>query len=363
METNYRSSKKLVEAADRFIRCNPDRYEKHMITPNPPGVPAIQEFVKSRKEQYRLILNCVRQEGKELAILYRNNESVIPIVDLFDSEGIPYRLKEHQPVFFSHFVVRDIRNYYTLAADPSNFDLFSTMYYQFHCGISKENIFRLGKGHRENRSVFKELAEMKDLEEWKKDRILDAEEHLKRLNKLPTDKGIALICHHLGYRDYLDYRIDRGYPAEKISQKFGILQTLADRYRNKDDFWQRLAALENILKTKESTGRSHAVTLSTIHSAKGLEWEKVMLIDCIEGEFPSRSALKDTEESKALLAEEVRLFYVGVTRAKRELIFINIRGERKTTMTHPVSRFVKHYLHPKSSEHQRKTGVQNEKSG
>lgn len=64
--------------------------------------------------------------------------------------------------------------------------------------------------------------------------------------------------------------------------------------------------------------------LSTIHSSKGLEFEKVFIIDAVDGEFPSRAALEPTEEGERLMNEEIRLFYVGVTRAKGELEFISV---------------------------------------
>ena len=349
METNYRTTAKLVAAADRFIQKNPDRYEKHMITPNPAGVAAVREITP---DQYQFILNCVKKEGKETAILYRNNESVIPLVDLFEKNNIPYTLKEHKPVFFSHFLLRDLRGFYALAADPTNLDHFKAVCHKMNCFVKKEQIDAIDGRLKKKQTVFDALASLHQVPQWQKDRFLDTEDVLKTLNRIPVSRGLTLIMDDLGYREHLEYRIDHGYPRERIDQKIAILKTMADRYRNKDDFWQRLAALEIMLKDKDCReddprDRRRPVTLSTIHSAKGLEWEKVMMIDCVEGEFPSRSALADTDRAKQLLTEEIRLFYVGITRAKKELEFIITGKNNRPDVRLPESRFVRQYLEPK----------------
>jgi DNA helicase-2/ATP-dependent DNA helicase PcrA len=97
------------------------------------------------------------------------------------------------------------------------------------------------------------------------------------------------------------------------------------------------------------------VTLSTIHASKGLEFDKVYVIDAVEGEFPSRAALEDSPEGRALFAEEARLFYVGATRARRELEFVSVSGPDAPA----VSRFVRCYMgekeKPRPKKRRRKT--------
>ena len=119
-------------------------------------------------------------------------------------------------------------------------------------------------------------------------------------------------------------------------QKLNILQILASREPTQAAFFARLDALKVMIAHHE-VDHTGAVTLSTIHSSKGLEFDKVYLIDAVEGEFPSQAALEDSEEGRTLFNEEVRLFYVGVTRARTEVEIVSVRGRKE-------SRFVPVYL-------------------
>lgn len=81
METNYRSTREIVDKANAFIKLNHERYQKEMTVPDGSGftgVPIAREWVKSSEAQYQLIIEAIRREGKEIAVLYRNNESAIP---------------------------------------------------------------------------------------------------------------------------------------------------------------------------------------------------------------------------------------------------------------------------------------------
>ena len=128
-----------------------------MRTDNEKGVPAVHEYVKSVEDQYWFILKSVKNEGKETAVLYRNNESVIPLVDLFEREGVPYAVKEHNPLFFTHFIVQDIRSFVTLAADLSDFETFEKIYYKMNCNISRKNVLEAGKLRQPGQDVFEAL--------------------------------------------------------------------------------------------------------------------------------------------------------------------------------------------------------------
>ncbi|MEA5073159.1 MAG: ATP-dependent helicase [Eubacterium aggregans] len=343
METNYRSTGALVASANRFITLNQERYPKKMTTPNALGVPAVQEYVKTLEDQYRFLLNSVQKEGKETAVLYRNNESAIPLVDLFERQGVPYRLKEHNPLFFSHFVVRDILDFLALSEDPGDGEIFEKSYYKMNCGISKENMIQAIRQKKPGETVFHALYTLPGIPEWLVERVQTQEAGFQRLKTLPMNRVVDYIEHQLGYGEHLAYRVEMGCREEQLTQKMEILKTLAKREETRDGFRRRLSDLAAILRGEtESKGRG--VLLSTIHSSKGLEFEKVFIIDAVDGEFPSRAALEPTEEGERLMNEEIRLFYVGVTRAKGELEFISVGQKGRYNPTRPVSRFVEHYL-------------------
>ena len=343
METNHRSTGQIVAAADRFIRLNKARYVKNMRTDNTAGVPAVHEFVKSAEDQYAFVMASVKREAKETAVLYRNNESAIPFVDLFERAGIPYRLKEHSALFFTHFIVQDIKSFVALARDPSDFDAFEKIYYKMNCNISRKNLQDTGKVQSPGQSVFDALLSLPGIPDWLVQKVEDIQMAFKKLSAMAPLAGIEYIENHMGYAEHLVYRISCGHLEEALTQKLDILKTLAARETTMEDFWKRLDTLKERLGEGHG-GKPGGVTFSTIHASKGLEFDKVFIVDAVDGEFPSKAALEDTDEGRRLFGEEVRLFYVGVTRARRELEFISIgkRGSRRNKR--PVSRFVRYFL-------------------
>ena len=335
METNRRSTADLVAAADRFIRLNKERYPKHMVTENPKGLRPVRRVVNSVEAQYNYLGTAVRQEGKNTAILYRNNDSAIPLIDRFEREHLRYRLKEHSPLFFSHFVVRDIADFFALAQDPSDYEVFTRIYYKMDCAISKKQMQQVGRKAPET-SVFDALLALPDVADWMAEKWADEAEGFERLSAMAPGPGVHFIVDELGYREHLAFRAANGYREETLVQKLNILQILASREPTQAAFFARLDALKVMIAHHE-VDHTGAVTLSTIHSSKGLEFDKVYLIDAVEGEFPSQAALEDSEEGRTLFNEEVRLFYVGVTRARTEVEIVSVRGRKE-------SRFVPVYL-------------------
>lgn len=321
METNYRSTRHIVDKANAFIKLNNERYAKEMITPNGDGFPIAREWVKSNEAQYQLIIEAIKREGKEIAVLYRNNESAIPLVDLLEREDIPYLIKEHNPLFFTHFTIKDIHCFYQFACDPSNFEVFSQMCFKMDAAISRETVNQLGKDLTLNQNIFDALIKTSRERPWQIKRFRELKEAFRRLKNASPQKGVQMILDDLGYTSYLNFRISSGQSEENIEQKLAVLKTLGGRVESFQEFFDNLNALEQRLReTQIHGGKKPRVTLSTLHSSKGLEFDKVFMIDAIEGQLPSVVSMSSGNEK--LYAEEVRLFYVGATRARKELIFI-----------------------------------------
>lgn len=329
METNYRSTRHIVDKANAFIKLNNERYAKEMTTPNGDGFPIVREWVKSNEAQYQLIIEAIKREGKETAVLYRNNESAIPLVDLLERENIAYLIKEHSPLFFTHFTIKDIQWFYQFACDPSDFDVFSQICFKMDAAISRETVNQLEKDLTLNQNIFDALIKTSRERPWQIKRFRELKEAFRRLKNASPKKGIQMILDDLGYASYLNFRISSGQSEENIEQKLAVLKTLAGRVEHFQEFFDNLNALEQRLReTKIHDGKKPRVTLSTLHSSKGLEFDKVFMIDAVEGQLPSVVSM--TPGNEKLYAEEVRLFYVGATRARKELIFICPQGSAKT---------------------------------
>lgn len=350
LETNYRSSAQIVERADAFIRHNTDRHEKHMHTPNPQGEPIRITELRRRWDQYAYLTELAKQKSGQIAVLYRNNECALPLIDLLDKQGISYRCREQKSVFFTHPVLRDIRDYLSLAAAPDLEEPFLRIYYKLRCGISRElaqRAVQMGKRHP-GRSLV-ELAGLLAGEDWRSERIASVWEQLCRLPSDGSLDALRRIGDPLGYRAYLE-----GQSGD--ASKLDILEALARQNPGQQELLSRLDALEDIA-SRGGTGRHDGLILSTIHASKGLEYDRVILMDCFDGLLPQTTSPVNREE-ELILAEERRLFYVAATRARsclevlrygeKDSLFIRqLMGESPRQKIRPVPKPSKKPAFPK----------------
>lgn len=328
METNYRSDAGIVAAADAFIRQNSLRHEKHMRPWHQEAGTIRTIDIVRRKGQYGYLLKVARnlmekdaEDQKTTAVLYRDNESALPLIDLLEKQEIPYRIKNAEISFFSHRIVNDIRNIILFAADTTNTELFLQIYYKLQFFIKKADAEAIcAQAKREEISVFDAALSYYGEGDWTAGKVKAMRTHMANMMREPADKALFRILNPMGYLDYVER-------SRLKNTKTEILQMLAQGERSPLALVERLDALAEILRNKEDDKEAKLV-LSTIHSSKGLEYDTVYLLDVADGIFPEtvltsyRSADK---EEIAAYEEERRLFYVGVTRAKENLILFHAK--------------------------------------
>ena len=328
METNYRSDAGIVAAADAFIRQNSLRHEKHMRPWHQEAGTIRTIDIARRKGQYGYLLKVARnlmekdaEDQKTTAVLYRDNESALPLIDLLEKQEIPYRIKNAEISFFSHRIVNDIRNIILFATDTTNTELFLQIYYKLQFFIKKADAEAIcAQAKREESSVFDAALSYYGEGDWTAGKVKTMRTHMANMMREPADKALFRILNPMGYLDYVER-------SRLKNTKTEILQMLAQGERSPLALVERLDALAEILRNKEDDKEAKLV-LSTIHSSKGLEYDTVYLLDVADGIFPEtvltsyRSADK---EEIAVYEEERRLFYVGVTRAKENLILFHAK--------------------------------------
>ena len=328
METNYRSDAGIVAAADAFIRQNSLRHEKHMRPWHQEAGTIRTIDIARRKGQYGYLLKVARnlmekdaEDQKTTAVLYRDNESALPLIDLLEKQEIPYRIKNAEISFFSHRIVNDIRNIILFATDTTNTELFLQIYYKLQFFIKKADAEAIcAQAKREEISVFDAALSYYGEGDWTAGKVKAMRTHMANMMREPADKALFRILNPMGYLDYVER-------SRLKNTKTEILQMLAQGERSPLALVERLDALAEILRNKEDDKEAKLV-LSTIHSSKGLEYDTVYLLDVADGIFPEtvltsyRSADK---EEIAAYEEERRLFYVGVTRAKENLILFHAK--------------------------------------
>lgn len=328
LETNYRSTRAIVEKADAFIRRNQSRRPKKMRTENQQGSPIRKIVLTDYSRQYSYLLKIAENCGESTAVLYRNNDSALPLIDLLEQKGVPYACRQREGFFFTSPLVRDITDMLEFAFDDGNKDLFLRFYYKLDLKLKKAVVTKLLYVMPRDKSVFDVLLESGELEPWQIGKVKSMQTHYSKLPYLTSFAAIQRLVRYMGYGGYL--KEQHGDTA-----KLDILLSLANQTPTVGQFLLHLRELRERIETMEPRPECPFV-LSTIHASKGLEYDHVILIDAVDGILPSSD---ETEE----LEEERRLFYVGATRAKKQLEFLCYEskfGEPSDTSFPFVSQFL-----------------------
>jgi superfamily I DNA/RNA helicase len=335
MEENFRSNAKIVEAADKFIQKNTLRHEKHMRAAREAGADIREISLKSRKAQYVYLMKAAQEcttgmagmsgseehRGRadasvtETAVLYRDNECAIPLIDLLERKNIPYRMRNADLSFFTHRTVLDVQNIIRFAMDPKDTELFMQIYYRLKLFFNKKDALRYAQISQEkDMEVLDAALKYGNLEKYQEDNIRNLKRQMVRILNMPGDEAVNQILTYMGYQDYL----------KKMGMNVNKLETvklIGSRVESPEKLLERLEELRTIIQEKVSD-KDCPLILSTMHASKGLEYDTVYLLDVMDGILPEKVLANPRTASKEELEtyeEERRLFYVGVTRAKNQL--------------------------------------------
>ena len=364
MEENFRSDASIVRAADRFIQKNTLRHEKHM-QPARPKQREIREIpLANRKAQYSYLLkvatDCTaayaaevlaadqkrravaagevqdpaeataetasadtRRPQTQVAVLYRDHECALPLIDLLERNGVPYRMRNADIGFFTNRVVLDICNIIRLAENPMNSELFMQLYYKLGTYLRKQDAQSIAEiSQLEGLSVWDVALKHGGLNAYTKGKVRAIQTHMRNMLKESAGRAVHRIVEYMGYREYMER-------SEIKDTKLDILRILADQEDSPSHLVDRLEELRQVLKEKPQE-RDCPFILSTIHASKGLEYDSVYLLDVIDGVLPAQipKDLKKAEKAElAAYEEERRLFYVGITRAKNQLYVFTMKTQ------------------------------------
>ena len=335
MEENFRSNAKIVEAADKFIQKNTLRHEKHMRAAREAGADIREISLKSRKAQYVYLMKAAQEcttgmagmsgseehRGRadasvtETAVLYRDNECAIPLIDLLERKNIPYRMRNADLSFFTHRTVLDVQNIIRFAMDPKDTELFMQIYYRLKLFFNKKDALRYAQISQEkDMEVLDAALKYGNLEKYQEDNIRNLKRQMVRILNMPGDEAVNQILTYMGYQDYLK---KMGMNANKLE----TVKLIGSRVESPEKLLERLEELRTIIQEKVSD-KDCPFILSTMHASRGLEYDTVYLLDVMDGILPEKVLANPRTASKEELEtyeEERRLFYVGVTRAKNQL--------------------------------------------
>lgn len=324
METNYRSDRAIVNAANLFIKRNRMRNDKNMVAFSQEngkitvvkGLNMYQEYelIKDRIGEY------LNRPDETLAILSKNNETQLPLLNWLGKMGLPVNCRDASGSFFGHFLVIDLLNILAFAHDPTNGELFANLYYKLKLYVSRhmyEKAMELSRQCRpegEPKPNFLDLMKSVTTDRRQIKTIDILQKSLERITKATPIIAVGIAMIETGYKDgWVEKKMDSGTSEQSMMIKFNILRLLAEGYNTYDEF---INGLTNLRNTNAAIGSN--ITLSTIHSSKGLEFDHVIILDSIQGILPSGDMTLTENE----VEEEARMFYVGATRARHRLELI-----------------------------------------
>ena len=320
MEENYRSSEEIVAAANAFVARSRYRRPKTLRATQGAQCPIEIRHITRREEQIDWLFEEARRGGGETAVLFRNNESALPLVDLCERRGVPYRFKKADLTFFTHKIVLDAVDFLRFAYEPANGERFLRLYYKFGLALSRQRaLAACGASARTGRPILEELIRDPETKTRMRESLGDIYAAFKRIPQLNAADALDDVRHGCGYGAYLNQKgMDTG--------KLAILEMLAEQEPNALRLLDRLEELRMLIAAKADVNSDVPFVLSTIHSSKGLEYDRVVLLDAFDGVLPAKPEICcRTPEDTRQYEEDRRLFYVAMTRARHKLVLFDCK--------------------------------------
>jgi DNA helicase-2/ATP-dependent DNA helicase PcrA len=355
LEQNYRSTQTILKAADHVIAANQQRKQKRLWTENEVGVPisVVQTYNEQEEAHFavneveRLVAKGSRKAG-DIAIMYRTNAQSRALEEEFVRYGLPYRLVGGTR-FYERREVKDAVAYLRLIHNPHDTVSLSRIINVPGRGIGQHTIAELttwanekGLSYYDTLKLIAQGEESTPLSSRSSQALGNfvnmLDELIAKSGELSLIDLLDLVLERTGYKKYTLESADGEERWDNILE----LRTVAAGYRDLEPRESLAAFLEEVALVSdvdELDEKVDAVTLITLHQAKGLEFPVVFIVGMEEGVLPHFKSLPDPEQ----MEEERRLCYVGITRAKDKvyLVYTLRRSLMGSSAHNPPSRFLK----------------------
>jgi len=330
LEQNYRSTKTILAAADKLIHCNREQIHKTLWTSNDQGETISLLECSDDRDEGRTIVEAVQEEIvqkkldlKDFAILYRTNAQSRALEDAFRRSGIPYTIVGGVR-FYERKEIKDILAYLRLIVNMRDEESLNRIINYPPRGIGETSLGRLqsfaiaqGLGMFE---AMRKLESVSDLPERSKRALTDfvrfIDKHSKMRSEVSLSEFVRSLVDELGVlKIFKEERSSESMARwENVQELLSAISEFADEHEEGtlEQFLEEVSLVSDI---DSYEGTRNVITLMTLHSSKGLEFPVIIISGIEEGLLPFYSSVIEDAE----LEEERRLFYVGITRAKRKL--------------------------------------------
>lgn len=313
LEINYRSCPEITNIASAFICRNTDREKKEIISNSDKKGSVKCTDVKGRFYQYIDFINkCKEDETEEITALYRNNDTAVLLVYLLTINNIPFNLNNYSDSFFNSSTYKEVVSFFKFVSNLNDEDAFMSIYNKLNLYFTKEFSIKVCKFAKKNDvDILTGLLEVskkeKNINQRNVGNFIDVfknanNESLKDIWKKIKDLG------------YIKYRNEK----KRKDDKLYVLDRIISNCKTTKQFLYRMKELEEVLTSKKVKKNNSNILLSTIHSAKGMEFDHVYIIDTYDDIYLNDDSNRAPKE---VLEEARRLFYVAITRAKTSIVF------------------------------------------
>lgn len=336
LNKNYRCQENIVKASLNLISYNKERFEKKMGAEKAPESDVEFLTFKNQREQNQKIIRDITEavergsRFEDFAILFRTNTQPRLLMQQLMEYNVPFYAKDSIPNIYEHWIAKDLFAYFRIAQGSRQRSDFLQIMNRPKRYIGRDSL-------EDELVAFDTWEWFYEEQPWIAKRITQLEKDIKMLERMSPFAAINYIRNGIGYDEFLkEYAEYRRIREDDLFDVIEEIQESAREYRNYDawfchveEYAEEIAKIR-MQKQEEKTG----VALATFHSAKGLEFEQVYIVDVNEGIMPYKKAVLEQE-----IEEERRMFYVGMTRAKKNLHLYSTRQVNHKDAE--ISRFIK----------------------
>ncbi|TFE01313.1 DNA helicase PcrA [Jeotgalibacillus sp. R-1-5s-1] len=355
LEQNYRSTENILDAANAVIKNNPNRKPKNLWTDKKGGQKITYYRADSEQGEGQFVAGKINElvrsgarKPSDFAILYRTNAQSRVMEEVLMKSNIEYTIVGGTK-FYDRKEIKDLLAYLRLIANPDDDISLTRVINVPKRGVGSTSVDKIANYARDNdMSMFEAigLADFVGLSGKAAKAVLEFRELIQNMTQMQEYLSVTELVEDIleksGYREALqaEKTIEAQSRLENIDEFLSVTKAFEQANDDKSliAFLTDLALVADIDQLDKDDAPLDAVTLMTLHSAKGLEFPVVFLMGLEEGVFPhSRSLMEEVE-----MEEERRLAYVGITRAEEELFITNaqMRTLFGRTNMNPVSRFI-----------------------
>ena len=325
LDINYRSKSEIIGTANRLIDKNQNRYNK-VIKCNQEGKGTVEYLTpKDSEDEAMQIAKDIQERVKEdyveyddFAVIYRTNLQSRALVDVFMDMRIPFVIRDSVVTIYDHWAAKDILSYLKLSINPdSNEDWMRIINKPFRY-ISRESINSV-KGEK---YFLNALVTKCNLYQKQVKTINDLDIDISYLKTMEPKNAISFIRTTLDYDKYiLDYCMNRKIKPNGLIEILNEIESSSSNFKTIGEYLSHIEKVKEELQENQKNKEVNGVIFTTMHSAKGLEFDNVYIIGTNEGTIPHEKSydIEDEDKKNNQIEEERRLMYVAITRAKNRL--------------------------------------------